>query len=362
MPTIFIKDKTHRDITVFTDQRNTFFDALPWEAGKDMPFDENMVPVTEDLLPVARIEGVTWGVLSPLAADNLVVGQEFSGHARRALRRGAAGQRVTLRELGQRRLQRLRRQPRGAVHAVRPGDPRSTRAAPDGASGAPPAGRSRSAQVVSRGRAGRVLRRACVRHPRRVVRYAKERGMKPVIAGGAEAWVVAKELAAADVPVILNPLENLPADFDRLGARFDNARILNEAGVRIAFSFPDSFQVRKNRQLAGNAVAHGLPWDAALAAITSSPAGIFGLGGQRGRIERARSPTSCSGAAALEVTSVAEQVWIDGHAVPVCARARRPARSLRPARQDRQGLVANPHRRAVQGRSPRLEFSRNVAP
>ncbi len=30
------------------------------------------------------------------------------------------------------------------------------------------------------------------------------------------------------------------------GARFDNARILNEAGVRIAFSFPDSFQVRKN--------------------------------------------------------------------------------------------------------------------
>ena len=88
------------------------------------------------------------------------------------------------------------------------------------------------------------------------------------------------------MPVILNPLENLPNDFDRLGARFDNAKILHEAGVRVAFSYFETFQARKNRQLAGNAVAHGLPWDAALAAITSNPAEIFGIGADHGRIEK----------------------------------------------------------------------------
>jgi imidazolonepropionase-like amidohydrolase len=145
--------------------------------------------------------------------------------------------------------------------------------------------------------------------------------MKPVIAGGAEAWVVARELADAGVPVILDPLENLPDDFDRLGARFDNAKILHEAGVRVAFSQADSFHLRKNRQLAGNAVAHGLPWEAGLAAITSAPADIFGVGARRGRIEKGQAADLVLWSGdPLEVTSVAEQVWIGGN--PVSKRTR----------------------------------------
>jgi imidazolonepropionase-like amidohydrolase len=54
--------------------------------------------------------------------------------------------------------------------------------------------------------------------------------------------------------------------------------------VRIAFSNGDSHNARLIRQLAGNAVAHGLPWEAALAAITANPAEIMGLGATRGRI------------------------------------------------------------------------------
>jgi imidazolonepropionase-like amidohydrolase len=123
------------------------------------------------------------------------------------------------------------------------------------------------------------------------------------------------------VPVILNPLENLPADFDRLGSRFDNAKILHEAGVQIAFSQTDSFHLRKNRQLAGNAVAHGLPWDAGLDAITSGPAAIFGLGTGRGRIEKGQvADLVLWSGDPLEVTSVAEQVWIEGR--PVTMRSR----------------------------------------
>ena len=117
-----------------------------------------------------------------------------------------------------------------------------------------------------------------------VLKFAKASGIKPVIAGGDEAWLVAKELANANVPVIMNPLSDLPVGFDHLGASLENAARLQRAGVRIAFSSGDTAQARLVRQLAGNAVAHGLPWEAALAAITANPADIFGLGATRGRI------------------------------------------------------------------------------
>ncbi len=89
----------------------------------------------------------------------------------------------------------------------------------------------------------------------------------------------------------------------------------------IAFSFNDSFQVRKNRQLAGNAVAHGLPWEAGLAAITSGAADVFGLGADRGRIAigQVADLVLWSGDP-LEVTSVAEQVWIAGREVEMRSR------------------------------------------
>jgi imidazolonepropionase-like amidohydrolase len=156
---------------------------------------------------------------------------------------------------------------------------------------------------------------------RQVVRYALKNGVKPVIAGGAEAWLVADELAAAKIPVVLDALQDLPSDFDRLGSRLDNAKLLHDAGVPIAFTWDESYNVRKNRQLAGNAVAHGLPWEAALAAITSGPADIFGIGGAHGRIEKGQSADLVLWSGdPLEVTTVAEQVWIAGNPVAMQSR------------------------------------------
>ena len=130
----------------------------------------------------------------------------------------------------------------------------------------------------------RVARAADIR---RAVAFAKRHGMKPVIAGGEEAWVVAQELADDDIPVLLDALANLPASFDSIGSRLDNAALLHRAGVRIGFTqFGESHNARKIRQLAGNAVAHGLPAEAALAALTARPAEIFGVGANRGRIAR----------------------------------------------------------------------------
>jgi imidazolonepropionase-like amidohydrolase len=147
--------------------------------------------------------------------------------------------------------------------------------------------------------------------------------MKPVIAGGAEAWVVASELAAANVPVLLDPLINLPSDFDKIGARLDNAALLNRAGVRVAITSEDSPTHRpyRVRQLAGNAVAHGLPPDVALAALTATPADIFGLGATRGRIAQGQvADLALWSGDPLEVTTIADQVWIAGVAVEMTSR------------------------------------------
>lgn len=272
------------------------------------------------LLAVARVEGVTWATIAPLAADSLITGQGTAVTLDGRFDAALPGSRTLFVNWG------------SAAHDASGGsraaqymlfDQAIREVREPGTSGAAalllPEGRAALKGYLAGGRVVFFAERA--HDIREVVRFAKARGMKPVIVGGAEAWVVARELAEAGVPVVLDPLENLPNDFDRLGARFDNAKLLNDAGVTIAFSQTDSYHLRKNRQLAGNAAAHGLPWDAALAAITSAPADIFGLGNARGRIAagQAADLVLWSGDP-LEVTSVAEQVWIAGS--PVAMRSR----------------------------------------
>lgn len=157
-----------------------------------------------------------------------------------------------------------------------------------------------------------------------VLAFSEKHDLQTVINGAAEGWYVADQLAEAGVPVLLNPLSNRPADFDQLGARLDNAALLHEAGVSVIISGAGTHNARKQRQLAGNAVAHGLPWEAALAALTVQPAIVFGLAGGSGTIEPG-SPADIviwSGDP-LEVTSAAEQVIIDGRLQAMTSRQTR---------------------------------------
>ena len=264
------------------------------------------------VLPVMRVEGVTWATIAPSASESLILGQgsavALDGRFDAALEGSRSlfvnwGSDAHDASGGSRAAQYMLFDQ--AIREVR--EP--------GTSGAAalllPEGRAVLKTYLAGGRVVFYVQRAS--DIRAVVRYARARGMKPVIMGGAEAWVVARELADAGVPVILNPLANLPNDFDQLGARFDNAKLLHEAGVRIAFSQDDGFHLRKNRQLAGNAVAHGLPWEAGLAAITSRPAEIFGVGDSRGRIEKGQvADLVLWSGDPLEVTTVADEVWIGG--------------------------------------------------
>jgi len=154
-----------------------------------------------------------------------------------------------------------------------------------------------------------------------VIEFSTRHGLNSVISGGTEAWMVADQLAEAGVPVLLNALSNLPGNFDQLGARMDNAAILNEAGVIIAFMDTDSHQARKLRQIAGNAVANGLPYEAGLAAMTVSPVVIFTLGDEYGSIEEnSIADLVIWSGDPLDVTAAADQVIIAGKTVEMISR------------------------------------------
>jgi imidazolonepropionase-like amidohydrolase len=97
--------------------------------------------------------------------------------------------------------------------------------------------------------------------------------------------------------------------------------MLHAAGVTIAFSGGETHNARKSRQLAGNAVANGLPYEAGLAAMALSPVLIFELGDDMGTIASgSRADLVLWSDDPLEVTSAAEQVFIDGRPVPMVSR------------------------------------------
>jgi imidazolonepropionase-like amidohydrolase len=118
------------------------------------------------------------------------------------------------------------------------------------------------------------------------LRFAREEKLRLILEGAEEGWRVAPEIAAAGVPVILNAGADLPESFETVGATLENAARLQAAGVLIAIENPPLFEGgRTPRFDAGRAVAHGLPFGAALAAITINPARILGVADRIGSLE-----------------------------------------------------------------------------
>lgn len=148
------------------------------------------------------------------------------------------------------------------------------------------------------------------------LQLAKAEKIKLVVAGGAEAWMVAPLLAAANVPVILNPTHAEPSSFEQLGARVDAARILHAAHVPLVLAASDAnTEVPRLRQEAGLAVAYGLPYAAALPAMTSTPARVFGRDKDEGTVATGkRANLVLWDGDPLETTTLTERVWIGGKA------------------------------------------------
>lgn len=154
-----------------------------------------------------------------------------------------------------------------------------------------------------------------------VLKLAAEFKLKLVVSGGAEAWMVADQLARAQVPVILNPTRDLPETFESLGATFDDAARLQKAGVVIAFETGDSHKSWNVKQDAGIAVSNGLAWTDALKAITLNPARIYGMDKTVGTLEAGKDADVVVWSGdPLELTTFADAVFIRGQAVALTSR------------------------------------------
>jgi imidazolonepropionase-like amidohydrolase len=152
--------------------------------------------------------------------------------------------------------------------------------------------------------------------------------LKLVLVGAAEGWTVAREIAAAGVPVIASALTDLPGSFETLASTQSNIGRMKAAGVRVSMGMiddEDARQARYSPQYAGNLVAltkvpgaTGLSWGEALAAITSGPADALGLGGEIGSLRAGRrADVVLWSGDPLELSSQAERVWIDGVEQPL---------------------------------------------
>ena len=157
----------------------------------------------------------------------------------------------------------------------------------------------------------------------RMISIAKQYGVKIIFHGAKEAWRIADILAEEDIPVILDPMDNIPGSFDSIAARMDNAYLLNKAGVKILITSQDTHNSYLSRQGAGNAVAHGLPENEAIKALTANIAEVFGLS-DLGTIDVGKTADLVIwDGNPLEVSSFATSVFIDGKQVSLVSRSTR---------------------------------------
>ena len=146
----------------------------------------------------------------------------------------------------------------------------------------PGASRSSAIEDVAAGRVPLFIQTHRQSDIEQAMALARDFRIRVVIVGGTEAWRVAGKLAAAKIPVVVDPLANLPLTFDQLGVREDNAALLAKAGVRVAFGLV-GWRIHhslnaglKLREGASFAISNGLPYAEALRAVTSSPFRILG--------------------------------------------------------------------------------------
>ena len=163
---------------------------------------------------------------------------------------------------------------------------------------------------------------------RAILQLARSFRLKLILLGASEGHRVAKDIAAANVAVILAPMENLPGSFDTLSASLQNAALLHQAGVKLAFTSnagdSPSHNAHLIRQGAGNAVANGLPAEAALAALTVNPAEMFGIADHYGKLEVGFDADIVVWSGdPLEVTSYPDHVIVAGDEQPLVSRQTR---------------------------------------
>lgn len=119
------------------------------------------------------------------------------------------------------------------------------------------------------------------------LRLAKEFNIRVVLDGAAESYLVADQIKAAGVPVIVHPtMYRAFGETENLS--METAATLRKAGIPIALQSGFEGYVPKTRVVlfeAAAAAANGLSFDEALASVTTDAARVLGIGDRVGSLE-----------------------------------------------------------------------------
>ena len=122
------------------------------------------------------------------------------------------------------------------------------------------------------------------------LRIAEEFDIKLVLDGAAEAYLVADEIRAAGVDVIVHPLMTRAAR-DRENMSYTTPAKLLDARIRVAFQSGYESYVPKTRVVlfeAAIALKYGMDFDQVLRSVTLDAARIIGVGDRVGSIEKGK--------------------------------------------------------------------------
>jgi imidazolonepropionase-like amidohydrolase len=174
---------------------------------------------------------------------------------------------------------------------------------------------------AARGEMPVVLRADTEDEIRAAVAFAEARGLKLVVAGGLEAWRCTELLKQRDVAVLVKVLRLPRRRSDPYDAAYANAALLHRAGVRFAIVTDADSNSRNLPFEAAMARAFGLPADAALRAITLSPAEILGVGTRLGSIDAGKDANLVVASGdIMDARTRVEAVFIDGVEQPLDTR------------------------------------------
>jgi len=151
----------------------------------------------------------------------------------------------------------------------------------------------------------------------------KKYGLNLVLSSVEEAPMVIDQLRASGIPVIIDPMDNIPNSFDELGSSLLLGKVLDQAGIRVMFSTQRSHNYHLMRQGSGNAVAYGMSYESAIRGMTLTVAETFKLGNRGSIIEGKIADIVVWDADPLEPSSFPKFVFIEGKSQDLSSRSTR---------------------------------------
>lgn len=118
------------------------------------------------------------------------------------------------------------------------------------------------------------------------LRLAKEFGIRIILDGASESYLLVDEIREAGVPIILHPPMSR-AGGEQMNMSFETPLLLKQAGIPVALQSGFEGYVPKTRVVlfeAAVAAAYGLPFEDALAAITIDAARVLGVDARVGSL------------------------------------------------------------------------------